>query len=67
VSDEVDRPAAVAMFTFKPDKVGFKEIPVSVKPLQIAFTAADKQVEKVRPTFGRASSAATMNPARRQP
>lgn len=35
--DEVDRPVAAAMFTFRPDKVGFKEIPVPVRPLQIAF------------------------------
>jgi DNA repair exonuclease SbcCD nuclease subunit len=46
--DEVDRPINVAMFTFKPGKVSFKEIPIPVKPLEIAFTAADKPVEKVR-------------------
>jgi hypothetical protein len=46
--DEVERPVCAAILSFEPSgafKYGEKEIPV--KPLQIAFAAADKGVEQV--------------------
>lgn len=46
--DEVDRPVAAAVLSFRGTKVGYKEVEVPVKPLQIAFTAAAKPVEQVR-------------------
>jgi hypothetical protein len=48
--DEVDRPVNLALLGFRKEGVGFKEIPVPVKPLQIAFTAAAAPVEKVHKT-----------------
>lgn len=46
--DEVDREIAAAVLSFKGSKVGFKEVPVPVQPLKIAFTAAARAVEKVK-------------------
>jgi len=46
--DEVDRPVCAAVISFKAHKIGFKEVPIPVKPLEIAFTAANNEVERVR-------------------
>ena len=48
--DEVDRPVNLAFLSFMDKGIGFKEIPVPVKPLKIAFTAAAAPVEKVHKT-----------------
>lgn len=47
-SDQVDRPIAAAVLSFKGSKVGFKEVPVPVEPFEVAFVAANRAVEKVR-------------------
>jgi hypothetical protein len=45
--DQVDRPIAAAVLSFKGKKVGFKEVEVPTQPLEIAFTTGDKAVSKV--------------------
>jgi hypothetical protein len=46
--DEVERPVAAAILSFKPDgSVAYKEQGIPVKPLEIAFQTADKGVERV--------------------
>ena len=46
--DEVERPVAAAILSFKPDgNVAYKEQEIPVKPLEIAFQMADKGVERV--------------------
>lgn len=46
-TDEVDRPVVAAILSFATDGVRYKEKEVPVTPLQIAFTTADKPMEKV--------------------
>ncbi len=46
--DEVDRPINAAVFAFTPDQIKFKELPLPAKPLEIAFTDANRAVEKVK-------------------
>lgn len=46
--DEIDRPIAAAVFSFTPDGIKFREQFVPAKPLAVAFTIADRAVEKVR-------------------
>lgn len=46
--DEVDRVVAAAVLSFRGSQFGFKEVPVPVQPLKIAFTAANREVEKVK-------------------
>lgn len=46
--DEVERPVAATLLSFKPDgNVAYKEQEIPVKPLEIAFQMADKGVERV--------------------
>lgn len=46
--DELDRPVVAAILSFAADGVlRYKEVPIPVKPLEIAFAAADKGVEGV--------------------
>jgi DNA repair exonuclease SbcCD nuclease subunit len=45
--DQVDRPIAAAVLSFKGLKVGFKEVEVPTQPLEIAFTTGDKSISKV--------------------
>lgn len=46
--DEVERPVAAAILSFKPDgSVAYKEQGIPVKPLEIAFQTADKGMERV--------------------
>lgn len=46
--DEVDRPVCATVLSFRPDgNVGYKELEIPVKPLEIAFQVADKGMEKV--------------------
>ncbi len=44
-SDEVERPVVAVALSFGPDGVAYREEPVPVKPLELAFVAADKGVE----------------------
>lgn len=46
--DEVDREVAAAVLSFKGTQVGFKEVPIPVQPLKIAFVTADREIEKVK-------------------
>ena len=46
--DEVDRPVAIALLEFNADGFDFVEIEVPVKPLEIAFTQANREVEHVQ-------------------
>jgi len=48
--DEVDRPVSAAVIKFKPGGMAYKEVEIPTKPLEIAFTAAHKPVERVRKT-----------------
>jgi DNA repair exonuclease SbcCD nuclease subunit len=45
--DEIDRPIAAAALSFSSEKVKFREHVIPVKPLELAFVAAHKTVEKV--------------------
>jgi len=46
--DEVDRPVALALVRFTPNgDIALTEVDVPVKPLEIAFRQADREVEKV--------------------
>ena len=45
--DETERPVVAAILSFTRDGVAYGEKQVPVKPLEIAFAAADKGVEKV--------------------
>jgi DNA repair exonuclease SbcCD nuclease subunit len=46
--DELDRPVVATILSFGTDGVlRYKEVPIPVKPLEIAFAAADKGVETV--------------------
>ena len=45
--DEVDRPISCAIVSFAKDAVRYKEQTIPVKPLDIAFTKADKGMEKI--------------------
>jgi DNA repair exonuclease SbcCD nuclease subunit len=46
--DELDRPVVATILSFAADGVlRYKEVPIPVKPLEIAFAAADKGVETV--------------------
>lgn len=45
--DEKDRPVVAAIISFAADGVRYKEKPIPVKPLEVAFIHADKGVEKV--------------------
>jgi DNA repair exonuclease SbcCD nuclease subunit len=46
--DELDRPVVATILSFAQDGVlRYKEVPIPVKPLEIAFAAADKGVETV--------------------
>jgi len=44
-SDEVERPVVAVALSFSGDGVAYTEHPVPVKPLELAFVAADKGVE----------------------
>jgi len=46
-TDEVERPVVAVTLSFTADGIKIKEIPVPVKPLEVAFTLADKGVEGV--------------------
>jgi len=46
-SDEVERPVVATVLSFATGGVDYKEHPIPVKPLEIAFTLADKGVENV--------------------
>lgn len=45
--DEVDRPIAAALLSFKGGKVGFKELAIPTEPLEVAFVTGDKAISKV--------------------
>jgi len=45
--DEKDRPVVAAIISFAEDGVRYKEKPIPVKPLEVAFVHADKGVEKI--------------------
>lgn len=49
-SDEVERPVVAAVLSFSADGAAYREVPIPVKPLEIAFTLADKGVETVAKT-----------------
>lgn len=46
-TDQTDRPVACAIMSFASDGIRYKEKEIPVKPLELAFVAADKSVEKV--------------------
>lgn len=46
-SDEVERPVVAVTLSFSATGIAYKEVPIPVKPLEIAFTVADKGVETV--------------------
>lgn len=46
--DEVDRPISAAIFSFTPEGIRYQEKVIPAKPLHVAFTVADRLVEKVR-------------------
>jgi DNA repair exonuclease SbcCD nuclease subunit len=46
-SDEVERPVVAVIISLTPDAVSYREESIPVKPLEIAFTVADKGVENV--------------------
>jgi hypothetical protein len=46
--DEVDRPIAAAVFSFTSEGIKYQEKLIPAKPLAVAFTIADRLVEKVR-------------------
>jgi hypothetical protein len=45
--DEVDRPVVATILSFAADGVRYKEVPVPVRPLEVAFQLADKGMEQV--------------------
>jgi DNA repair exonuclease SbcCD nuclease subunit len=49
-SDEIERPVVAAVLSFATGGVKNKEVSIPVKPLEIAFTVADKGVENVSKT-----------------
>jgi DNA repair exonuclease SbcCD nuclease subunit len=49
-SDETDRPVVAVTLSFGADSMEYKEVAIPVKPLEIAFIAADKGVENVSRT-----------------
>jgi len=49
-SDEVERPVVAVALSFAPGGFTYREVPIPVKPLEIAFKLADKGVENVAKT-----------------
>jgi hypothetical protein len=49
-SDEVERPVVATTLSFATGGIDYREVPIPVKPLEIAFTVADKGVENVAST-----------------
>jgi len=45
--DEIDRPVVAALLSFSPEGIKYKEKAIPVTPLEIAFTSADKGMERV--------------------
>jgi DNA repair exonuclease SbcCD nuclease subunit len=49
-SDEVERPVVATILSFTKSGLNYKEVAIPVKPLEIAFTVADRGVERVAKT-----------------
>lgn len=50
IQDEVDRPVCLALLSCSKDKLGYKEIEIPVKPLDVVFDKADKAVSSAKST-----------------